>query len=278
MPKEKEKPLCGVCPRGCRLGEGEQGACHARRGMGGKVISDSYGVVAALALDPIEKKPLYHFHPGSQILSVGSYGCNLGCPFCQNYEIAQQGRPSGCMELSPKALAAKAEALVPQGNIGLAFTYNEPAVGWEYVRDASSAAKDRGLLNVMVTNGYFCPPVLEKLLETVDAFNIDLKCFSEEGYRRLGGHLEPVLHNIRAAAARRHVEVTTLVVPALSDSEEEMEAQAAWLAALSPELPLHISRYFPRWQADAPATPLPVMHRLKAVAERHLKCVYLGNC
>lgn len=274
-----EPAVCKICPRHCQLLAGQIGFCGARGGTGQTVKCISYGIVTSLALDPIEKKPLYHFHPGSKILSAGSFGCNLNCLFCQNYTIARCLEPAGSYpRLTPAELVAQAKQLRADGNIGLAFTYNEPLVGFEFVRDTAKLAKQEGLATVLVTNGYCTPQVLETLLDTIDAFNIDLKCFHTQGYRQLGGELETVKQTIRLAAARRHVEVTTLVVPGLSDSEEAMEEQVAWLADISPEIPLHISRYFPRWQMDAPPTPLDTIRRLEAIARRRLQNVYVGNC
>lgn len=269
--------VCPVCPRGCALEEGRAGFCRARVARGGAVVDENYGRLTALALDPIEKKPLARFFPGSRVLSVGSYGCNLRCPFCQNHEISQRAEAGAWRETTPEQLVDEALALRGKGNIGLAYTYNEPGVGFEFVRDTSRLAKQAGLENVMVTNGYMNPGPFGVLLETVDAMNIDLKCFTEEGYRALGGALSPVQQSIRAAAGKIHLEVTTLVVPGLSDGEADMEAQAAWLAALSPEIPLHISRYFPRWNAQTPPTPPGVIHRLVDVAQKYLRHVYTGN-
>ncbi len=278
MSAEAQTTPCPVCPHHCAPAEGKLGHCRARVARGGQVLPVGYGRLAALALDPTRKKPLYHFHPGSKILSVGGFGCNLRCPFCQNYEISQSGQTPGLVEVSPESLCHKAEALRPQGNIGLAFTYNEPAVGFEFVRDTARLAKQRGLATAMVTNGCYTPAVAEALLACVDAFNIDLKCFSEEGYKQLGGGLETVKENIRQTAARAHLEVTTLVVPGLSDDDAEMDAEAAFLAAISPNIPLHLSRYFPRWQAQAPPTPIATLQRLQGIAKAHLRHVYLGNC
>lgn len=270
---------CPFCPRHCRLAEGQLGFCRARVAKNGRVMAENYGRLTSLALDPIEKKPLARFLPGRMILSAGSYGCNLRCPFCQNHEISQSAGEAGTTELSPAALVERALDLVPRGNAGLAFTYNEPAVGWEYLRDAGRLAHEAGLVNVMVTSGFFCQSVLEELLPLVDAYNIDLKCFNEAGYRSLGGRLDTVMATIeRVAAAPAHLEVTTLVVPGLSDSEEEMEREAAWLASLDAGIPLHVTRSFPRWQSQQPAPAVEAVHKLADIARRHLEHVYIGNC
>lgn len=239
----------------------------------------NYGQLTALALDPIEKKPLLRFHPGSHILSAGSYGCNMRCPFCQNSSISMAGEEADTAYVSPEALVAKAASLKTRGNIGIAYTYNEPFVGFEYVLDCARLAHAAGLHNVLVTNGLVCDAPLRTLLPYVHAMNIDLKCFTQAGYQRLGGDWQTVLATIRAASAACHVELTTLVVPGLSDSPADMEAEADWIAALSPEMPLHITRFIPQYQmASAQPTPLETIAVLRDIASKRLKYVYVGNC
>lgn len=271
---------CRVCPHRCKIEEGHTGLCKGRRNVKGEVICDNYGRLTGMALDPIEKKPLYHFYPGSRILSVGSYGCNLSCPFCQNSGISMAGRGEletayySCGELVKKALALK-----DRGNIGIAYTYNEPLIGYEFVRDCAISARREGLKNVVVTNGYILNEPLQELLPVIDAFNIDLKGFTEEYYHKLRGDLQTVKQSIEAASGRCHVEVTTLIVPGENDSEEEMEALSSWLAGINPEVPLHISRFFPRWKyRDKEATPVGKVYRLAEIARRKLKYVHEGNC
>ena len=210
---------------------------------------------------PLKKKPLRMFHPGSMILSVGSYGCNLRCPFCQNYEISMTSRKeTHAVYLSPEDLAAEAIAYKGEGNIGVAYTYNEPLVGWEYVRDSAWLIKELGMDNVLVTNGTASREVLEELLPLIDAMNIDLKAFREETYRKLGGDLKTVKEFITRAAADCHVELTTLIVPGMNDGTEEMEEEARWIASLGKDIPLHVTRFFPRYQmADRDATRIFVM-------------------
>ena len=247
--------------------------------MGGKIICANYGHVTSLALDPIEKKPLARFYPGSLILSAGSYGCNLRCPFCQNYEISMAGASAQSTYITPQALVEKALSLRQRGNIGLAFTYNEPLVGYEYVRDCASLAHGKGLKTVLVTNGMIEAAPLEALLPLIDAMNIDLKGFTEELYKFVGGELETVKRSIALAAESCHVEVTTLIVPGCNDALDDMEREAAWLAAIDPALPLHISRFFPRYRlTDRPPTPLETLRSLRDAAARHLQYVYTGNC
>ncbi len=272
---------CEICPRHCVLKPGQTGACRARVNDGGKVVCANYGQLTAIALDPIEKKPLMRFHPGTYILSVGSYGCNLRCPFCQNDDISQAGTEIPTTTVTPDALVARAARLAsePAGNIGIAYTYNEPLVSYEFVRDCAVLAHKAGLKNVLVTNGMICPEPFAKLLPLIDALNIDLKGFSQEFYDWVGGDFETVRGTITAAVTRAHVEVTTLIIPGVNDSEESMDAEAAWLASLNRDLPLHISRFFPRYRVtDRAATPVETIARLCDVARRHLRYVYSGNC
>lgn len=272
------KVVCPVCPRHCVLTDGETGRCRARAVRGGETVSLSYGRLTSIALDPVEKKPFARWRPGQFILSVGSFGCNLRCPFCQNDAISQAGAAFPTTEVSPIDLARLAQELIPRGNVGVAFTYNEPLIGYEYVRDTARLLKAAGLSTAVVTNGCVAPRLFGALLPLVDAFNIDLKGWRSSFYDWVGGDLAAVKENIRAAAAVAHVEVTTLIVPGKNDDPADMAAEAAWLAEISPDLPLHISRYFPRFlTAEIPATPVAVIHRLAEVARRHLRYVYAGN-
>lgn len=270
--------VCPVCPHHCALAEGETGWCRARGAQNGAVVSLNYGRVASLALDPVEKKPFARWMPGKFILSVGSFGCNLRCPFCQNDAISQAGASFPTTEMAPEDLAHLAEEFVPRGNVGVAFTYNEPLIGYEYVRDTARLLKEAGLSAAVVTNGCMAPRLFRELVPLVDAFNIDLKGWRSSFYDWVGGDLAAVKENIRQAAAAAHVEVTTLIVPGQNDDSADMEAEAAWLAEISPMLPFHISRYFPRFlTTEIPATPVAVIHRLAEAARRHLRYVYEGN-
>lgn len=279
MSEQGAVAVCPICPHHCRLREGEVGRCRVRAAAGGHVHAVNYGRVTSLALDPIEKKPLYHFHPGSSILSVGSYGCNLACPFCQNHEISQAGaRETSSVTLPPARLLALAQESRARGSIGVAFTYNEPLVGYEYVLDAARLLHAAGLAVVLVTNGQIEVAPLRRLLPFVDAINIDLKGFTQSYYVWLGGDLETTKRTIACAvAAGVHVEVTTLVVPGKNDAAEEMAVEAAFLAALSTDLPLHLTRYFPRYRLGLPPTPRATLERLREVARQSLRFVHLGN-
>lgn len=274
---------CDVCPHACRLEVGALGVCGTRTQRDGKVASLNYGRVTGLALDPIEKKPLARFHPGSYILSYGSFGCNLRCAFCQNSDISTMTAHTAGFadQLAPAALVEEALSLRGRGNIGIAFTYNEPFIAPEYLMDASRLAHGAGLVTAAVTNGYVSAEVWDAALGTIDAYNIDVKCFSEEGYRSVGapGGLAAVKRSVATAIeAGAHVEVTTLVVPGLSDDEGLFEKECAWLASLDPETPLHITRFFPRHKmASASPTGLETLKRFEAIAGKHLHHVYLGN-
>ena len=283
---------CGVCFHHCEIPEGQRGFCGAQKCVNGTVIPENYGRITGLALDPVEKKPLRRFHPGGMILSAGSYGCNLRCPFCQNHGISWSAEAMDYADkaetVTPEALVDLAVQLKPQGNIGLAFTYNEPLIGWEFVRDAAKLSHEAGLVNVLVTNGTAELWVLEELSPYIDAMNIDLKGFTSRYYTQvLGGSLDMVKAFIARAVQICHVELTTLIVPRENDSEEEMRALTAWVANLrdgdgriiGPEIPLHISRFFPRFHmTDRPATDVSRVYRLKDVAREKLKYVYTGNC
>ena len=274
------KEICTLCMHRCALSEGQYGRCRARKNEKGRIICANYGKLTALMLDPIEKKPLRYFFPGSRILSVGSFGCNLACPFCQNHEISMASPASAeYREISPEALTSLALRCRDQGSIGLAFTYNEPLVGYEFVRDTARLAHSQGLKNVLVTNGSAHLSILEELLPYIDAMNIDLKGFSSAYYRRLGGDLETVLAFIQRAAKDCHVELTTLIVPGENDSEEEMEREAQWIASIDPKIPLHVTRFLPRYRMqDREATDVGRILRLKVIAGRQLAYVCTGNC
>jgi pyruvate formate lyase activating enzyme len=265
---------CPLCPHHCALGEGSVGRCRARGGEGGKDCLNA-GLVSAIALDPVEKKPLARFRPGRMVLSVGSFGCNLRCPFCQNHEIAMAA-PAGGQKTAPAELASLAESLTPRGNIGLAYTYNEPLVGFEFVRDCAREIRARGMQNILVTNGCFCLAPLEELIPMIDAANVDLKGFTQDYYDWVGGDLETVKAFIARLSQSCHVEVTTLVVPGRNDAPEEIGRLAAWLSGLG-DIPLHLSRCFPRHRYAGAPTPASTLYALRDAAHRHLSHVYLGN-
>ncbi len=273
---------CTLCSHLCVLADGERGFCRARVAQQGRIVDENYGRVTSLALDPIEKKPLVRFHAGSFVLSVGSYGCNLDCPFCQNASIA-----AACADyvswhaITPEALVSLALDQRERGNIGIAYTYNEPLVGYEFVRDCATLAHEAGLVNVLVSNGMVNARPLKELLPLIDAANIDLKGFTDEFYRWVGGDFSCVKRSIEALAScpSCHLEVTTLVIPEMNDADSEIEAASSWLASLSPDIPYHLSRFHPCHRlCDRPPTPRETIYRLVEVARRHLTYVYAGNC
>ncbi|MDR2771006.1 MAG: AmmeMemoRadiSam system radical SAM enzyme [Clostridiales Family XIII bacterium] len=265
---------CALCPHRCRIGEGKTGLCGARRNIGGVLIAESYGQVSSLALDPIEKKPLYHFHPGRRILSMGGYGCNMNCSFCQNSAVSK-AKPETEF-VSPERLVEIAASM--PGNLGLAFTYNEPLIGAEYLLDAAPLLRERGLKVALVSNGMICAEPLEELLPFVDAMNIDLKAFTQTFYRKMGGDAETVKRNIARCAESCHVEVTTLIIPGENDGDDETEALSAWLASISRDLPLHLTRFFPRYRmTEKPPTPIETLTRIAKIARRALTHVHVGN-
>lgn len=301
---EAARTACAVCPHRCRLAPGARGRCRARVGTEAGTRAENYGRVTSLALDPIEKKPIARFMPGTWVLSAGSYGCNLVCPFCQNHEISQAGADDvPWRTVTPEELVDAACTLRADHPLvsGIAYTYNEPLVGWEFVRDCAALAHERGLVNVLVSNGVATEGVVRALAGLIDAANIDLKAFSPDFYRACGGG------DVAFACARRtvellaqdpvcHLEVTTLVVPGMNDDEDMMDEEARWLAGLAcgggahggttcgdgargaDEIVLHVTRFFGRWRmADAPPTPRATVRRLADVARRHLRHVYTGN-
>jgi len=267
----------------CEIAPGHTGFCRGRGVPAGAeergVVSLDYGKLTSIALDPIEKKPLYHFHPGSMILSVGGFGCNLRCPWCQNSYIsmADEGDVE-THDVTPEALVAFAENYVPAGNIGVAFTYNEPLINFEYVRDTSVRLKERGLKSVLVTNGYANPEYWGELLPLIDAMNIDLKGIGEGFYERIEGSLKTVKQNIISAAGRCHVEITCLLVNGVNDSQNEIEQLTDFVASVSPEIPLHISRFFPHYYfKDKAPTRIESMKIFEEIARKKLTHVHLGN-
>ena len=279
---------CSVCFRHCNIAEGQLGFCGGRTAKDGRVEAYNYGRITSLALDPIEKKPLARFFPGSMILSTGSFGCNLRCPFCQNYSISwsQQARKLAetAEALSPEELVELALSTRSRGNIGIAFTYNEPLIGYEFVRDTAKLAKAEGLKNVIVTNGTAELAILDELRPCIDAMNIDLKGFTDRYYSEvLGGDRKMVMEFIEAAAEFCHVELTTLIVPGENDSEDEMRELSRWVSRLkNPDgegVPLHVTRFFPRFRMqDREATSVRTVYRLAEIARKNLEYVYTGNC
>ena len=306
---------CGLCPHRCNLHENASGICRVRENRGGALLASGYGRVSSVALDPIEKKPLYLYKPGKHVLSIGGYGCNLRCRFCQNFEISKEFGDNWkhAKRAVPDDVVSLALETVPKGNIGVAYTYNEPLIGYEFLYDCARLIRDAGLSNILVTNGYINKEPLEELLPLIDAMNIDLKGFTDDFYESLGGSLEAVKETIALSAKRCHVEVTTLVIPGgrpesseegkgypgtahspfqsrggqsaepgedihVRGNEGEVEDIARWLSSIDPDIPLHLSRFFPRYRMnDRAPTPRETILYLKETAEKHLKNVFAGN-
>lgn len=266
--------VCHLCPAECRLAPGKRGICRCRYNEAGTLMTDNYGEIASLAIDPIEKKPLYHFSPGSRILSIGPNCCNLGCLHCQNWRISQQ--ESTTVYTSPEKMLSFA---VGDPTVGVAFTYTEPMVWFEYIRDVAPLVRAAGQKVVLVTNGYINPAPLDDLLPLVDAMNIDLKGIHPEFYARIcKGKLDPVKETIRRVAAFGvHLELTNLIIPGENDSEPDLRQLVAFVASLSDRIPLHFSAYHPAYRMDHPATPSSTVTRACQIGREALKYVYAGN-
>lgn len=271
---EKAKVRCDLCPHSCVLNEGKVGICRGRKNIGGKLYAINYKLAVSLALDPIEKKPLYHFYPGTEILSTGTRGCNFRCRFCQNWNISQGEVPT--REISPRELAEEAASF---NSIGLAYTYSEPLIWYEFVLDTSKEIRKRGLKNVLVTNGFINEEPLQSLLPYIDAMNVDIKSTEDPFYKELcSGWLEPVLRTVRMAhESGCHVEITNLIIPTLNDSDDHFHKLAGWISELSPDIPLHFSRYFPHYKMRTEPTPVETLSRARSIAMEKLNYVYVGN-
>jgi len=278
--KENNKVRCTLCPHHCLIGNGQAGICRVRRNIGGTLFAETYGQLSAIHSDPIEKKPLYHFYPGSHILSIGSVGCNLHCSFCQNCDISQVGPREfeALRECTVDEIVNEANSI--KENLGFAFTYNEPTVFFEYMLEVAKEAHRFGLKNAVITNGFIEEAPLQLLLPFVDAFNVDLKAFTDDFYRKqTHSHLAPVMQTlVNLRNAGKHFEITNLIIPGLNDSEEEFEMMIDWICnELGSGTVLHLSRYFPRYQMTRPSTSDSVLMRCFEIAKAKLSYVYLGN-
>lgn len=270
---EDHRIECALCPHRCVIADGKSGICRVRSNRGGTLHADSYGNAVSLAMDPVEKKPLYHFHPGKNILSTGPNGCNFRCGFCQNSGISQQ--TATVMSLPPQELARIASE---EGSIGVAYTYSEPFIWFEYIRDAGAMVRDKGMVNVLVTNGFVNEEPLRELLPVVDALNVDVKSMRPEFYSRVcGGQMEDVLKTVEIAARSCHVEITNLIIPGYNDADQDFDLLVEWIYTVNPSIPLHFSRYFPRYRFTAPETPRETLFRAFSKAKEKLRYVYMGN-
>jgi pyruvate formate lyase activating enzyme len=277
--KENNNRLeCLLCPHYCKLSKEGVGICGVRKNTGKKIELITYGVISGFSLDPVEKKPLYHFYPGYNILSAGSYGCNMRCDFCQNFNISQNVPELSKSKMTTDNLLNAARSAVK--NIGIAFTYNEPIVGFEFMMDVAESARNIKLKTVMVSNGYVNSEPLGEIIQVIDAFNIDLKAFTDNFYRKLAGaRLQPVLETLKQIGrSGKHLEITTLIIPGQNDSEKEMTLQSEWIAGeLGRKIPFHLSRYFPMYRREDPATSTDTLTRLFEIASEKLDYVYMGN-
>lgn len=269
---------CRLCPHLCKIREGKTGICGVRKNSGERIDLLTYGVISGYSLDPVEKKPLYHFFPGHKILSVGSYGCNMRCDFCQNWHISRKTMDKFMANTSTDKILE--DALTSYGNIGLAFTYNEPVIWFEYMRDVAVAIKEKGMVTAMISNGFVNSYPLSEIITFIDAFNIDLKAFNPDFYKKFtGADIEPVKETLKTiAVSGKHLEITTLIIPGRNDDQAEMEDEAKWIAGeLGDETPLHLSRYYPTYKSKNPPTAQSTLQILSDTARKHLKNVYLGN-
>ncbi|AZO96508.1 AmmeMemoRadiSam system radical SAM enzyme [Halocella sp. SP3-1] len=273
QPRKNNTVQCLLCPHYCVISPGKNGICQGRINIDGSLYSDTYAKISSLAVDPVEKKPLYHFYPGEKVLSVGTYGCNFRCQYCQNWEISQQ-KPS-LTTVSPEELV---ELACQKNTIGIAFTYSEPSIWYEYILETASLAQERDLRVVLVTNGYINEKPLHTLLPVLDGINVDLKSFRTNFYKDIcGGTLNPVLENIKLMAARVHLEITTLVISGENDSQKEVEKMFSWLSTIDSDIPVHLTRYFPAYKFKKAPTSLDKMVEVYQIARKYMDYVYLGN-
>ena len=274
---------CELCPHNCTISAGKKGICGVRKNRDGKLISLNYFVKSSCGVDPIEKKPLYHFFPGSSILSIGTFGCNCSCKFCQNYNISNEF-PCSAIGKSNFSKEDILKTFVQNGKnlsslCGLAYTYSEPTVWIETILSLGPAVREAGYKNVLVTNGYINPAPLDKILEFTDALNIDLKAMYDMFYQiQCGGELEPVLKTIKTASKRTHVELTTLVIPTLNDSSTHFIKLRDWIAGeIGENTPVHLSRYYPMYKFSIPPTPVETLDKAYDILKEKLNYVYIGN-
>ncbi len=276
---QKEKKLqCNLCPHNCLLEENQTGKCLVRKNINAKLYCLTYNLVSSIAIDPIEKKPLYHFYPGKKILSIGSYGCNFKCGFCQNWEISQTSLEENFIQkISSKQLLEIAKRY--KDNIGISYTYNEPLINFEFVLETAKIFHQEGYKNVLVTNGFINKEPLLELIHYIDAANIDLKSFNPNFYKQIcDGNLNFVLQTIELMfKEKKHIEITTLVIPKNNDSEKEIVDIINYVSNLSKEIPLHFSRYYPMYKFKEETTPIETLLRCYNLAKQKLYNVYLGN-
>jgi len=277
----EELVQCNLCPHNCKIKDQKRGLCGVRENQKGKLISIVYGKACATAVDPIEKKPLFHFLPGTMSYSVATVGCNLTCKFCQNWEISQGNKPNKPIyghDLTPKDIVDDAQKNKCES---IAYTYTEPTIFYEYAYDTCVLAKKKGIKNIFVSNGFINPGPIDKISKVLDGINIDLKGFSEEYYEKIcGARLQPILDAIKQYHKNRvWVEVTTLIVPGHNDNEEMLNKIAEFIAKIDKSIPWHISRFYPHYKMqDTPPTDIKIIHKAVEIGKKHgLKYIYAGN-
>lgn len=267
------KTECLLCPFHCVIGEGKTGICRVKKNVNGKLRATAYGNTTSFNYDPVEKKPLYHFHPGASILSIGPNACNLRCGFCQNYQVSQMDVPT--RYYSPEEIA---NAALRDNCCGVAYTYSEPLMWYEYIIDCAKAVREKGLKNVLVTNAHLDAEPYEEILPLIDALNIDIKSMDEAFYKKIcKGKLPPVLRNVENTVGKAHIEITNLVIPGLNDADEDFEKLTSFISGLDPLIPLHFSRYHPAYKMDIEATSVDTLLRAANIARKSLRYVYIGN-
>ncbi len=270
---DNNKVKCELCPHECFIKEDSTGICKQRKNVDGTLYTLNYGKISSYGNDPIEKKPLFHFRQNTNVFSIGSTGCNFSCKFCQNYSISLEDTQT--IQLSPNDIINIA---LKYNSPGIAFTYNEPTVWYEYMYDIAVKAKEKGLYTVMVTNGFINKEPLLDLLKVIDAFNIDLKSFNNRYYKKMcGGCIDPVLESIQTAAEKCHVEITTLIVENENDKLNELEELFRWVSKVDKKIPIHLSRYFPMYKLKNPPTKKATLTKAAEIAKEYLDYVYLGN-
>ena len=271
--------ICSLCPHSCKLKTGQTGFCGVRHNTGKKIEDCFSAKLSGLAMDPIEKKPLYHFFPGEFILSAGFYGCNFKCPFCQNHSISQ-GAPKN-FSSKPQIPVTPSELVkiaLKEKSFAIAYTYSEPLIHFEYILESATLAREAGLKNVLVTNGFINALPAAELLPFIDAANVDLKCYTDEFYKKeIKGSLDPVKDFIAHAHNKIHLEVTTLVIPGKNDKKEEIESISKFISSLNPKIPLHLSAYHPAFNYSIPGTNRKTILELVDIAKQRLEFVYAGN-
>lgn len=271
--RENNHVICKLCPHYCSISDGNIGKCRVRKNEDGSLYTMNYGKITSYSYDSIEKKPLYHFYPGSNIFSIGSFGCNLACDFCQNWQIVYDD--SRAREIPDDEILSLAGS---KNSIGIAFTYNEPSIWYEYILDMSKKAKEKKLKTVIVTNGYINEEPLRELIPYIDGMNIDLKSIDDNFYRSVcSGKLDPVLKTIEIAAKNTHVEITSLLIGGKNTDTDQIENLAKTIADINPSIPLHLSRYFPAYKMELPPTNVELLLKARRICKKYLDNVYIGN-